>query len=318
MGAATLGSRAIIGSFYEALEQDIGQSWIPDISMEMTSNQESEEYKWLGMSPQMRQWIGQRLAKKFREQGLVIRNLTFESTLQVLVDDLRRDKTGQIMLRIAELADRTNAHWAKLLTDKIIAGDVAVDGVCYDGQLFFDTDHAEGDSGTHKNKLAAAEVAALNVGTAAAPTASEMADVIMGMIGHFYTFRDDQGEPVNELARSFLVMVPVNLWGPAQTAVSANLLNTGSGARDNPLTRMGVSVRVVTNPRLSVTTELYVFRTDGRTKPFIRQVEVPVTIDALAEGSELEFNNREHRYGVTAIRNTGYGMWQHALLGTLE
>lgn len=318
MGAGTLGSRAIIGSFYEALEQDIGQSWVPDISMEFNSNQESEEYKWLGMSPQMREWVGQRLAKKFREQGMVIRNLTFEATLQVLTDELRRDKTGQIMLRIAELADRTNSHWAKLLTDKIKDGDVATVGVCYDGQLFFDTDHAEGDSGTQKNKLTSTEVAALNVGTPTAPTASEMADVIMGMIGYFYTFKDDQGEPINELARNFLVMVHPDIWGAAQTAVSANLLNTGSGARDNPLRLSGINVRVVTNPRLSTNTEVYVFRTDGRTKPFIRQIEVPVTIDAVAEGSELEFNNREHRYGVTAIRNVGYGMWQHALLGTLS
>jgi phage major head subunit gpT-like protein len=42
--------------------------------------------------------------------------------------------------------------------------------------------------------------------------------------------------------------------------------------------------------------------------------EQGITVDALAEGSEEEFKNRRHLYGVTAIRNVGYGYWQHGCL----
>ena len=48
--------------------------------------------------------------------------------------------------------------------------------------------------------------------------------------------------------------------------------------------------------------------------PFIRQQEMPVQVDAIAEGSELEFNEKKHHYGVSASRNVGYGYWQHACL----
>jgi hypothetical protein len=36
--------------------------------------------------------------------------------MEVLVSEMRRDKTGQVMIRVRELAQRVNSHWAKLLT----------------------------------------------------------------------------------------------------------------------------------------------------------------------------------------------------------
>lgn len=319
MGASGLGSRAIIGTFYETLEQNIGASWLMRLAMEFTSDQESETYKWLGMSPAMREWIGGRQPKGLRENGMTITNKTFEATMNVLVDDLRRDKTGQILLRVREMADRVAAHPMSLISTLINNGGGATNGLCYDGQYFFDTDHAEGDSGTIKNDLAAGDVAVLNVGTATAPTADEMANCILGVLGWFYSFKDDQGEPLNELAREFVIMTNTAMWGAAQAAVSANLLNTGSGSRDNPLMRMpGINLTVVPNARLSTTTAFYMFRTDGRAKPFILQNEEAVSISAVAEGSEHEFKNNEHLYGVKAIRNVGYGIWQHAIRATLS
>jgi Mu-like prophage major head subunit gpT len=239
MGAQGLGSRAIIGTFYDTLQQQIGNTWIGKLVMDFDSNQESETYKWLGASPAVREWIGGRLAKGLRENGFTIFNKTFEATLKIMVDDLRRDKTGQVMLRIRELADRVAAHPMSLISTLINNGGGATSALAYDGQYFFDTDHSEGDSGTIKNDLAVGDYAALNVASATAPTANEMADAILAVLQHFFTFKDDQGEPINELAREFVIMTPVNLWGAAQGAVTTNLLNTGSGGRDNPLLKMG-------------------------------------------------------------------------------
>ena len=110
MGASTLSSRAIIGRFYQALEQDAGVSWVDPISMLFTSDQASETYAWLGQSPAMREWIGGRNAKGFRENGITIANKKYEATLEVPLDWMRRDKTGQIQVRIDEMAQRANAH----------------------------------------------------------------------------------------------------------------------------------------------------------------------------------------------------------------
>lgn len=308
MGAATLSSRAIIGEFYNTLEQNTGAIWVPGVSAMFESNQESETYKWLGMAPAMREWVGGRHAKGFRENGITIVNKTFESTLEVLLNEMRRDKTGQIMVRVRELAERTNAHWAKLLSALIVNAESAV---CYDGQYFFDTDHSEGDSGTQSNDIQS------NITTTTAPTAAEMETAILKNVEQLLGFKDDQGEPMNEEAMRFLVMVPVSFMAATAAALKNPVIVDGSGSRTNTITNLGgFQFELAVNPRLSWTEKFAVFRTDGQTKPFIRQEEEGVTVSAIAEGSELEFNENKHRYGVKAIRNVGYGYWQHACLTT--
>ncbi len=315
MGQQGLSSRAVIGQFYEALDISKDRLWPFQLGMEFPSNQDSETYKWLGFSPAMREWVGGRQAKGLRENGITIENKLFESTLELDVDDIRRDKTGQINVRIAEMADRVNSHWASLLTALILSG---ASQVCYDGQYFFDTDHQEGDSGAQKNKLTAAEVPTLDVATATAPTPDEFAKAILGCIQQFYGLKDDQGEPMNEGARVFRVMVPIALWAAAIQALRSNFLSTGTGVRDNILKGVDLDLDVIPNPRLTAGTVFYIFRVDGRAKPFILQNEVDVKVEAVAEGSEHEFKNRKHLYGVSAMRNVGYGYWQHALHATLS
>src|SRR5688572_588370 len=148
MGLASLSSRAIIERYYQSLEQDPGAAWVDKCSNYFPSDQSSKEYKFLGQSPAMREWIGQRHAKDLWNNGLTIVNKHYETTLDIDVKDLRRDKTGQVNARIDDLAARTNAHWASLLTSLIIAGESAA---CYDGQFFFDTDHVEGNNTTNQS-----------------------------------------------------------------------------------------------------------------------------------------------------------------------
>ena len=77
-------------------------------------------------------------------------------------------------------------------------------------------------------------------------------------------------------------------------------------------------VRVVGNVRLNAWTDKFViFRTDGRLKAFIRQQETDVAMKAKAEGSEYEFDNDAHQYGVDTWRNVGFGRWQYAVLNQL-
>jgi len=305
MGASSLGSRAIIGSFYNKLQQNLMQSWIPGVSMLFESNQESETYNWLGMAPVMREWIGGRQAKGFRENGITIVNKTYESTMEVLVDEIRRDKTGQVMLRVAEQARRANAHWGSLLTTLIIAAE---DSLCYDGQKFFDTDHSEGDSGTQDNDLTGAAA------TATQPTTTEMADAIMSCIAAILGFKDDVGEPMNEDARAFRIMVPTVYMGVATNALNNAFLTSGNTNVLAALPDFKLSLSV--NPRLTSGAKFFVFREDGETKAFIRQEEEPITVSAIAEGSETEFKENKHYYGIKAIRNVGYGYWQHGCLYT--
>lgn len=311
MSAKGLSSRAIIGEYYATLEQDLGASWIGAVSNLFDSDQESETYKWLGMSPTMREWIGGRNAKGFRENGITIVNKKFEATLEVLCDEIRRDKTGQVMLRVREMAERTNSHWAKLLSALIVAAEA---GVCYDGQFFFDTDHSEGESGTQSNDLTA------DITTITAPTTGEMESAILKSIEAMLGFKDDTGEPMNENAREFLIMVPVPFMSAAAAALGSQIIVDSSTSRSNTILTMGTlggfKVGMATNARLTWTTKFATFRTDGQIKSLIRQEEEKVSVAAIAEGSELEFREDKHHYGVKASRNVGYGYWQRACLTT--
>lgn len=308
MGAATLGSRAIIGRFYQALEQDAGVGWVDPISMLFQSDQASETYAWLGQSPAMREWIGGRNAKGFRENGITIANKKYEATLEIPLDWMRRDKTGQIQVRIDEMAQRANAHWAKLSTALIIAGESATG---YDGQFFFDTDHSEGDSGTQDNDIT------VDITTTTAPTAAEMETAILKATQQIIGFKDDQGEPMNEAARRFVVMVPTPFMAAAAAALNNPIITTGSTSFTNTLVNLGgFSYQLAINPRLTWTTKFALFRADGGASALIRQEEEPLQISALAEGSEEEFKHDRHLYGIKAMRNVGYGYWQKACLVT--
>lgn len=315
-------SKGVLGMIYAALEAKNQMNWIDPLSLETTSNSASEKYAWLGNVPQMREWKGNRISKQLREYDYTIVNRLFEATLEVAVADLRRDKTGQLQKRIAELARRADTHWATLITELITNGTSATLGKCYDGAAFFSAAHTEGDSGTQTNLLTATEVTSLNVGTATAPTAAEMASAIFDCIAYAGTYKDDQGEPINEDATNWILMAGnATIWGAAAKAISQNMVNSGGAAIDNVLKNVGLNIQPVFNARLTAsswTDKFLLFRADAPVAPFIRQSETAMNVNALAEGSDYEFTNKAHLYGLDVNRAAGYGLWQGALHCTLS
>lgn len=317
MSAQGLGSRAIIGRFYAALSA-MAPTWVDQIGFRLDSDQLSETIKWLGQVPALRQWVAGRQAKGLTENGITITNLPFEATLEVLKDELRRDKTGQVMVRVEELARRANSHWATLVTTLINNGGGSTSGLAYDGQYFFDTDHTEGKNSTNQANALTNDISTMpvsNHGSTTAPSVGEAREVITQAIAAILAFKDNENEPMNEDAKSFLVMAPTSgIWTACRAAVGLPMVDSGES---NVLLAIqnvdGFNVSVVMNPRITATDTVYVFRTDAKVKPFILQEEVPIEMSAIAEGSELEFEKRVHHYGIYASRNAGYGMWQQAV-----
>lgn len=310
MPYSSLDDRNIRREFFAAYNAAEAGTWAARLGMMVNSDRGTEEYNWLGGAPIMREWIGGRLEQFIREESFTITNKKFEATTPVPVDMLRRDKTGMLRARVGELAARAATHWEKLLTDLIIA-----DGICYDGQNFFDTDHVSGDSGTLKNELTASEVSEANVTTAAAPTASEMAALLPGIVEYMYGYKDDRGEPINQNAKNFVAMVPTNMMAATMQALGKEFLTNGVS---NPSRGIGLTFDAIVNPRLTGTTVMYLFRTDGQMAPFILQSETGVQTQILGSGSDEEFKNDRHLFGVKANRNVGYGMWQYAAKVTLS
>ena len=315
MSLSKLSSRAIIGLFYKRLNENAGMEWIAAISNYFTSDQDTEDYRWIGQSPVMREWVGGRNAKGFTSNGISIANKHFEATIDIPTKHLRRDKTGQIKARIGEMATRTNSHWALLLTELISKGETQG---CYDGKPFFATNHRENKSGDQSNKIVFdLAKAGINgeVGTPIAPTEAALREAILSGIQAIIGFKDDQGQPMNENANKFVAMVPLSMWFTAKACLAAPL---SVGGATNPVKVLAdIDIAVAPNARLTGKDKFYVFRADGDVKALIRQEEEAVQVKAKAEGSEYEFDHDAHQYGVDTWRNVGYGYWQHAAMVTL-
>lgn len=313
MGYAVLDDRNIRQEFFKRLDQAERGSWAGKVASVFNSDRLTEEYRWLGNIPAMREWIGSRKEQPIRSDVYRLTNKPYESTLAVYREELRRDKTGQLLIRIGEQAAAAVSHWEELLSALIIAGETT--DLCYDGQFYFDTDHVSGASGTQTNDLTATEVPAANVGTTTAPTSTELSNIFLQMVQHLYSLKDDVGQPINQNAKSFLVMVPTAFWAAAAQVLTKEFLTQGVS---NPARDIGINFEVVQNPRLTWTTKLAMFRMDGAMKPLIMQSEQEMLIQSLQDGSEEDFKNRRFLYGISNWRTVGFGLWQHAALVTLS
>jgi phage major head subunit gpT-like protein len=316
MDQQLLSSRAIIGEYFARLEQNPGMAWVNGLCNMFSSDQAGETYAFLGQAPVMREWLAGRNAKGLRANTWAIANKHYEATLEVRKTDVRRDKTGQIMVRVQEFADKTLTHWASLASTLLLNGATSV---CYDGQYYFDTDHSEGASGTQSNKIDV-DISALPTavhGVVTAPSVEEFQQAMLKGIAQILSFKDDQGEPMNENAREFIVKVPVSLYLTAAAAVSA--ITTAALPNNlNPNSIAGLKISVVMNPRLSSWTDKFsVHRTDSPIKGLICQSEQELELKAKAEGSEYEFDNDAWQFGVDSWRNAGYGYWQRSCLVTM-
>lgn len=297
-----LNDAGIRANFYEVLDAR-PPSWVDLVAWETDSNHGVETYAMMGMPPAMREWVGGRQPAELGEDTLAIYNKPYESTIKVKKEELRRGQNAQILLRIRELATRGLQHKGKQLTSLIVAG---ASTPCYDGQNFFSSTHASRNSGTQDNDLTFAAA------TGTSPTIAEFRDSLLQGIEAILGFNDDQGEPINDGARSFLPMVPHAMFGVAQSAL--NLPQIDNGASNILVNLDGYNIQPpAVNPRLTESDKYYVFRTDGQMKPFIVQEEVPLDLPSLAEGSAEEFYNRDHLYSAEWWGGFQYGDWKYAV-----
>lgn len=308
-----ISDRAVVSYILQDLDGAAANSWVSTVANEFSSNQASETYAGLGNVPAMREWLGPKLLKSLADYAITITNKDWESTLAVKRKDLTRDKTGQLRVRTGELGLRATEHTTKILSELLDTGEDGDLGLAYDGQFFFDTDHVVNNSGTINNDIT------YDVTTTTAPTPAEMASAIQAAIQALYGFKDDQGEPTNHNAKSFVVMVPTVFWGVTTVAVRNEMLvtNTSGNVSQSPLHNIGLNISVIANPRLTWTTKFAVFVADGPRKAFIVQTEDGPRVEVLTEGSDHAFHNAEHLFSVIKSGNVGYGDFLKAILVTL-
>ena len=274
-------------------------TYFQDLATRIASNSDSETYRWLGSVPRMREWGTGRLARGLRTESYSVENLKYEATLEVDRDEIADDKTGQIRIRVGELAARAATHKDYLVAQLLINGATAGFN-SYDGVSFFNDNHASGDSGNQDNKLVA------DVDDADHPTPEDFKAALKQAIAALLGFKDDRGEPMALSATGLVCVVPTTMYLTALEAVNATILNNNSNALQG-------AARIVTFPWLSTATRWYLLKTDGVVRPFIFQDREPLEFTALTEDSDEGFRREKFLYGVRARYRLTYGYWQNAV-----
>lgn len=108
------------------------------IAMTVPSASRGETYGWLGMFPQLREWIGQRQVNSLKAHGFTITNRTFESTVSVKRNDVADDRLGVFKPFVAEMGMAAKRHPDELIFGLLKSG---FDTKCFDGTNFFAANH---------------------------------------------------------------------------------------------------------------------------------------------------------------------------------
>lgn len=278
---------------------DKATTFFSDLATRIESTSDSETYRWLGSVPRMREWGTGRIAKGVGTETYSVENLKYESTLEVDRDEIADDKTGQIRIRIAELADRAATHKDFLIAQLLINAETSGFN-SYDGVTFFNDSHVSGASGAQDNNLTSEAV------DPDAPTIDEFKSAMKSAIGAMMGFKDDQGEPMSISTSGLICVVPTTMYLTALEAVNATMIASTSNV-------LAGAARVIALPWLTNLSKWYLLKTDGVIRPFIFQDREPIEFNALTEDSDEGFRREKFLYGVRARYGMAYGYWQFAV-----
>ena len=270
----------------------------PRPAMESPSENAEENYQWLGRVPAMKEWLGSKTVEQLRGMSYLILNRDWESTIGVKRNHIEDDMLGMYRPRIAELASEGARHPDDLLSTVRVAGNTAT-GLCYDGQQFYDMDHAEGDSGTQSNKL-----------TGTGTTAAQVRADLFAAKAALRKFKDDRGKPYIRKMGTLDVIAVI----PPDLEKTFDELNNPALGSTTPKTPIDYEV----DPYLTDVNDWYLDYVGGPVKPFIMQMRRRPILVALEDpnSSESVFLRQEFLYSVEARYNVGYGLWEYSILTT--
>jgi phage major head subunit gpT-like protein len=274
----------------------------PTLAMIVPSEQESEDYDWLGGVPGMREWLGDRKFKQLSSYEFTIKNRDWEQSIQLPKKKIDDGRTGYFDNLASMLANEASYHPDELLIELVNNAETTV---CFDGQYFFDTDHVFGDGDPQSNLRTRTAVDPAN------PTKDEIRNIVNQTMDDFLGFKGDNGKPIHRPTINpiddLLITVPTAWYSTAVEAFAAKLRVEEGAAVDNFNI---VPPRVVGLQGLSNTLDVY--RTNQPLKPFVFQDRQPLGFQSKGENDRewkdiKIFGDARYNVGVLAwwmaIRN---------------
>lgn len=262
----------------------------PEVATVVSGISERVEFKWLGESPVMRKWIGDRHLTRIRGESHILRTEWWANGIEVDWDDANSNANGMLATRIGMLASAAAKRMDAEVFDYLNNGFTGARGFTYDSQFAFDTDHTSAGNGNG--------LAQTNLQTGALNSAN-----YNGALEKMMAFTDAEGEPVGEAVIKQLIV------GPANQLAARQLLKAeyGPGGSTNIDQAMGpwlVSQRVLgTRWFLQNTADI---------RAIILGIEINPEFAAIEGANELPgFMGRKNLYGAHTKIGLCYGFWQN-------
>jgi phage major head subunit gpT-like protein len=303
--AAVAKLRSLTGKFDNSVKATT--PFYPKLCTVIPSDGADEEYGILGSVPAVREWLGSRDFHTPRAAKFTIENKLWESSIGVEKTHIQDDRMGIYATMFESLGVRAARHPDKLLLTDTIVPATAATSLCLDGQIFFDTDHSWGDSGTQDNDLTGAAA------TGTQPTLAEFTAAANTMLQAMLLFKDDKGQFLHDdvvMGKSggmeLIALVPLNMWEIAVKAFSPGIL-VGGGDTNVPI----ISAEVVPTPHFGSGGAYFdLYRVDTPFKPYIFQAREPLS-RKMKGMDDIEF--KDVKFMTQARYNVGYGAWWNAV-----
>jgi len=256
---------------------------------------------WLGATPKMRRWIGDKVLNKLRAESHPIVTGPYEASLEIPKHDLLNDKLSLYVPKINALADAYSWALDELAIGMLCAGVAGTSlGTTYDGQNLIDTDHTASSAGgtSQTNHVA---------GAFSASTYNEAFTKLLKL-------KDENGIPANVAGRRMTLLV-----GPAWREVARDILDQQTQSSGESNMDRGTSDLIVTQwltagtikvNGVSVTitgTEWFLLPSDS-TAVLIHVKRTPEFLRV--EDGEYAFRTGKYLYGIEAEFGAAYGLWQ--------
>lgn len=297
---ATVTLRTLTKKFDNAIQA--ATPFYPQICTIVQSDGLDESYGMLGKMPGVREWLGDRQFNELRAGTFTIVNKHWENSLLIKKTDIADDRMGMYGPVMQDLAIEAAYHPDELFFTTMVNGESTA---CFDGQFFFDTDHAWGASGSQSNDLTYAAA------TSTVPTAAEFKAAFTAARVAMLKFVNDQGKllnrPITTGLKNLLVIVNPDF---EQIAKDALLSTLSGGGNSNIVVDVPT---IVSSAHLTDTSKMYLFNLDGALKPFVFQAREPLS-RGMKGMDDLE--TKDVKFMTEARYNLGYLAWWKAVLTT--
>lgn len=302
---ATHGFRALFNKTLDSVD-----SPAEELGMEVESDSESEDYHHMGSVPGLQRWLDERPMSSLRHEKISIENHNWASGLKLNANKVKDDKLGQIRMSIEDLARKARQSAGYTIGGMLLNGHAAYDGperdfsdgLAYDGQNFFDDDHADTPDMSSQSNLLTSALSQAVYRTARAQMIS---------------YVDEHGRNLG-IIPNLLCVGPSNE-GLAKEIVAAETIpNTAGTASQSNVMRDTARVLILTNLVGSYANYWFLADTRYSARPIIYQKREAVSFAAMdnIRSSEDLFMRNDLKYGAQARYGFGYSLWQLILGST--